>query len=509
MIRPQLTLSPARNSGVVIAALAGFCLIYFSNPGIGISPDSVTYTSVARNLVDSGRPLEFDGEWLTDFPIGYPAFLGSIFFITRSDPFHFGLFLNSCLFGLLLYICLRAVKKNGFPIWLQGAYGLCLLSGTALLQVFGMLWSETLFILCIAFFFLSSGYYGRNHRLGPLFAMALATAIACVTRYAGVAVLATGLFLLIADRQLSRRKKALHALIYAGSAVAPLLINVLINRIHEGYLTGDRLVNQTPFTEHLQRFGTTLLRWIIPSFRGTGEGQGLLAAACTLGFIGAAAGAAISLWRRNKSLYAWAGLGAVFTAIYSVFLLGVAATTAFQPLDSRLLCPLWFPGLSAAAGGVLALSNRLRDKKKWTAFALWSTGLVVVFALSFPGIAAQTRLLAHPDQVYEDHIRYDFRAFDQSPTLHFVRNHPSLFKSDKPVYSNAGEVLYVLDSLQAGYPPRLIAGEEMNDFQSDSAYLIWLNNIHVYPEEYLIKLKSMTGLTMLETFPDGIIYSTK
>jgi hypothetical protein len=508
MTKPQLTLSPARYSGVVIAALAGFCLIYFSNPAIGISPDSVTYTSAARSLVKSGRPLEFDGEWLTDFPIGYPAFLGSILCITRSDPFHFGLLLNSCLFGLLVFVCLREMKENGFPLWLRGSYGLCLLFGTAVLQVFGMLWSETLFILCIAFFFLSCSRYQRRHGMRPLWAMAVATAIACITRYAGIAVLATGLFLLIAERGLGGRKKALHALIYVSAGIIPLLINVVINRIHEGSLTGDRLLNQVPVSEHLERFGATLLRWIFPAFPAAGKGYSLLAAACTLGFICAPAGAVIYLWRRNRPLYSWAGIGAVFTVIYSVFLLGVATTTAFQPLDSRLLSPLWFPALGAAAGGALAISNRYGDKR-WARLALGGAGVAVMAGLAYPGISRQRQLLVHPERVYEDHIRYDFRAFERSPTLRFVRDHPSFFNADKPVYSNAGEILYVLDTLQTGYPPRLDSGEEIEDFRSDSAYLIWMNDVHAYPATYLPALKKLTGISSLDSFPDGVIYSTK
>src|SRR5450631_1372734 len=184
--RNNIVFLAARNPEAIIAVLAAFCLVYFSAPAVGLSPDSITYTSAARSLVATGRPIEFDGQWLMDFPLGYPVFLSLIMFISRADPFQFGLVLNGFLFAILVFICLREAKRNGFPLLLRCGYGLCLLFSTALLQVYGMLYSETLFILCVALFFMACGRYGRTHGIMALGGMAGATALACVTRYVGV-----------------------------------------------------------------------------------------------------------------------------------------------------------------------------------------------------------------------------------------------------------------------------------------------------------------------------------
>src|ERR1700761_2321795 len=197
--RNNIFFSAARNPEMMIAVLAAFCLVWFSAPAVGLSPDSISYTSAARSLIATGRPYEFDGEWLVDFPLGYPAWLSLIMFITRIDPFQFGLALNAILFALLVFICLRETKRNGFPLLLRCGYALCLLFSTALLQVYGMLWSETLFILCIALFFAGAGLYGRSHRARALWIMALATAIACCTRYIGVSLAGMGCLLILTD----------------------------------------------------------------------------------------------------------------------------------------------------------------------------------------------------------------------------------------------------------------------------------------------------------------------
>ena len=502
--RNKIVFSAARNPEAFIGALAAFCLIYFSSPSIGLSPDSISYTSAARSLCSTGSPIEFDGEWMMDFPLGYPALLSLIIFVTRLDPFQFGLLLNALLFGCLVFICLQETKRNGFPLFLRIGYGLSLLFSTALLQVYGMLWSETLFILCVALFFLACGRYRSTHRKRALWGMAGATALACVTRYIGVTLLGMGLLLLLADPDLPWRKRVSHLFIYGVTGSSLLLVNLVVNRINGGNMAGDRLINHTPATEHLRRFGTTLIHWLsIPPDSPAGYSRfpsPVLPMICATLFVGGSILGLLYLYRRKKSLYSWAALGLLFTSVYSLFILALAILTAFQPLDSRLLSPLWFPALGAAAGGILALIRRLPGK---------ILTLPAVILLVIPGSIREYRYLRDPERVYQDNIRYDFRPYSKSPTLQFIKDHPGLFHSDKPIYSNAGEILYVLSNLQSDYLPRLDLPAEIQDFNSDSPYLVWLHAVHEYPFGYLSDLKKVSSLAALYSFPDGIIFSVR
>ncbi len=506
--RNKIVFSAARNPEAFIGALAAFCLICFSAPSVGLSPDSISYTSVARSLCSTGSPIEFDGEWMMDFPLGYPALLSLIIFITRLDPFQFGLLLNALLFGCLVFICLQETKRNGFPLFLRIGYGLGLLFSTALLQVYGMLWSETLFILCIALFFLACGRYGSTHRTRALCGMAGATALACVTRYIGVTLLGMGLLLLLADRTMPRRKRLSHLFLYGAGSSSLLLVNLVVNRVNGGNMAGDRLINHTPAAEHIERFGTTLIRWLsIPPDSPAGFSTSpspALAMVCALLFVGGSILGLFYLYRRKRSLYSWAGLGLLFTSVYSLFILALAILTAFQPLDSRLLSPLWFPALGAAAGGILALTRRQYGK-----ILILADVLAAVIILIIPGLVREYRYLRDPERVYRDNIRYDFRPYGKSPTLQFINDHPGLFHSDKPIYSNAGEVLYVLGSLQSDYLPRLDLPAEIQAFNADSPYLVWLHAVHEYPSAYLSDLKKVSSLAPLYSFPDGIIYSAQ
>jgi hypothetical protein len=79
--------SLSRNLDSLLAALAGFFLIqlFSKHSGIGVSPDSVTYLSAARHLVEGKGFISFDNFPVADFPFAYPFFLAIISWITRLD----------------------------------------------------------------------------------------------------------------------------------------------------------------------------------------------------------------------------------------------------------------------------------------------------------------------------------------------------------------------------------------------------------------------------------------
>ena len=84
-MRPFLSLK--KNYDSLIAAAIGFIaiLMFTHYGGIGISPDSIMYTSVARNINAGKWLLGYDEKPMVLFPVLYPIFLGLVMFITRLD----------------------------------------------------------------------------------------------------------------------------------------------------------------------------------------------------------------------------------------------------------------------------------------------------------------------------------------------------------------------------------------------------------------------------------------
>ena len=53
-------------------------LLFTQHSGIGISPDSVQYLSVANHMVERFSFIDFNNEPFVLFPLGYPIFLALI-----------------------------------------------------------------------------------------------------------------------------------------------------------------------------------------------------------------------------------------------------------------------------------------------------------------------------------------------------------------------------------------------------------------------------------------------
>src|SRR6202042_3480551 len=153
-LRPHL-FSLSNNLDSLFAGLTGFILIqvFTKHSGIGVSPDSVSYISAARNMVHGHGFISYEMLPVTDFPFAYPFFLTIISFFTRLDPLQFGPWLNGILFGVLLYV--SGGVMNGFQKttgWYKRVLLFCILCSPALQEVYSMLWSETVFLILILLF---------------------------------------------------------------------------------------------------------------------------------------------------------------------------------------------------------------------------------------------------------------------------------------------------------------------------------------------------------------------
>ncbi|HTJ13074.1 MAG TPA: hypothetical protein VL547_13660 [Dinghuibacter sp.] len=460
-------------------ALTAVALALWALPGVGISADAITYASVSRNLTQGGVLRSFDRDMYVDFPVGYPFFLGVIQWVTRVDPLAFGQVVNAILFGLLVAGVIGMLEREGVTKWQRTLIGACVAASPALLQVYEMLWSETLFIFCIGVFLWAGAWYGRTHSWRAFWLMVAAAGVAAVTRYAGVTVIATGgLVLLLEHKRIGR------AFLFGTVASAPLAINLVRNRLIGGTVTGDRQKNLLPLSVHLNRFGGVLCEWTPPLDRA----KWLYTAVAILFLLVIV----VAWWRSRKRPAGLFAIALTLAAVYSAFILTTAMLTAFEALDTRLLAPLVVPAL-------IGLGNTLPKKT------------VILALLIISSVAADIRYIKDPGIAYKSYVRYDPAALDRSPTITFVNRQPVLLDSNTSVYTNAPDILYwKTRRVSSDYLPSLDDPEDLRDFRYDhGAYLIWIDACLAYPKAYLDRLKQQVSLELVYTFPDGAIYIYK
>jgi hypothetical protein len=294
--------------------------------GPGMTPDSVHYLSAAENLRRGLGYATSVVPWNGPFPRPialwpplYPAVLAVVTAAIGATAGPWGL--NALLMGVSTWRIARAAPLLG---------ALAFAIAPAVISVHGYAWSEPLFLL-LAILALE----GQERLLAEpapkrLAFAVLFTALACLTRYVGVALVISGaLALVLAGRRLL-------ALIYAALAVAPLGLWLLRNRLVTGTLMGDRTGSGRGLPELIREAAGTLGGWLVP--------VGSLATVALLVLLAVGVVLALRSDFEPRDL-PWIAFGAV----YPVLLLALARTVAFDPLSSRLLVPLVVPLVVLAA----------------------------------------------------------------------------------------------------------------------------------------------------------------
>jgi hypothetical protein len=163
---------------------------------------------------------------MMDFPAFYSIFLSGIQFLTGRTPLQTGPILNGLLFGLLIFLCgwlmeQFTVRSKTYK-WILLS---CIVLSPCLLEVYCMIWSETLFLLLILVFIIYARRYFRSHTVRALLPIAIIAALACVTRYAGISLILTGGGLIFCDRDLPWKKKIGHLFLFGLIACSLLALN--------------------------------------------------------------------------------------------------------------------------------------------------------------------------------------------------------------------------------------------------------------------------------------------
>ena len=192
-----IRLSPRFTSFVALSLLAliGIALVLRVTPeGLGLSDDSIGYISGARSMLAGHGYRE---AWLataqpvTHFPPAFPAVLAFIG-LFRLDPLRGARFLNAVLFGLSIFLMgilgWRMTKSLPAGLALAGLF----LLNDSLLRVHAVAMSEPLFIfLSLLAFWMFDLYMERDEHWLWLLACGVLAGMAYLTRYAGLALVAT------------------------------------------------------------------------------------------------------------------------------------------------------------------------------------------------------------------------------------------------------------------------------------------------------------------------------
>ncbi|MDO6431588.1 hypothetical protein Q4E93_13370 [Flavitalea sp. BT771] len=496
MNRPKFSL---RDLDSFIAAVIGYLVIqlWARHSGIGVSPDSVVYMSTASNIRHHGAINDFTGSPMMDFPAGYPVFLSGIMLVTGLEPMQFATVLNGLLFGTLIFLSGWMMERFSHH---NRVYKIILLSiimlSPCLLEVYSMVWSETLFLLLSLLFIRTARRYHLTHSIEAMALLGVIAAVACVMRYAGVSLVLLGGFLMITDRGTTWGKKVVHIILFGLISISLAALNVYRNHLVTGTLTGYREKAVTSLGKNLEYFGSVFCDWL-PFFDDPYKYPALVGVVCLLICLAA------YLYRliRQHDEYSYDQIATSYFLVYAFFLLIIASVSRFQHLDSRLMSPLFIPWLWGSSSWIPSAMTRVdRRKRRWlaglalVAAACMEYGQWDLYKFNWNGIH------------YAGIPGYTEDSWTKSPTMDFVKKNQQEMLS-VPVYSNAYEGIWFFTGLVVDLIPHKDLPWDIRDLmKEDHFYVVWFDDAL---NTDLLTIETISQSKHLEKeyhFNDGAVY---
>lgn len=433
----------------VALSVLGFALLLFSTRrGVGLSPDSALYIGSARNLI-SGHSLTVpswsgEGTPLVYYPPLYSGLLAGIG-LFGTDPLDGARGLNALLFAANIFLaglCLHASTRSFF---LPGCASLMVLASFPMVLVHSMAWSEPLFIFfaMLAIYFLS--LYLERPSVWAIIASSVAVALATLTRYAGISLVAAGVAATFLVKRQERTKKWVHAVTFLSVSSAPLVLWIGRNLMETGIATGRRATFHPVRRGHLEALWNTVTAWLFPLSDPPQAGWLGVLVVVLLGLL-------LLLALRHKRLGSpedfrgASGLPALlqfFLLSYGLLLvLSISFLDAQTPLDQRILSPAYLALLLLFFYGMqrfLAVFERLRILPA-------VLGVVVAVIVLLHALRSASWLQAS----YDRGLGYADRTWRQSELLGYLRT----VNREAPIFTNGPDIIYLLTGRPAYMIPR-------------------------------------------------------
>lgn len=439
-----------------LAAGAIALAVVATGRGPGLSPDSASYLSTAHNLAERGDLVAFNGVELTFFPPGLSTVLGG-FVRGGIDAVDAARWINVLAFGAIVVLSHLLLRRHVRSTLVLGLSTALVAASPVLLASSSMALSEPLFIVAtvVALLLLEDVLESGATRLPVLFASAVLAWIAFMLRYAGLALVVTGVVVVLAARIRSGTKgrAVAAACTYAAAAAFVPVLWMARNLLEDTDPLGNRAGGSTGIWGNTRDAVHVVSRWLIPDRIPTVVGSvAVLVAVVTIG---------TTIWRARRGTAGdraavWALFPVVAFAAISGGTMLVASLAAVEHLNERYLAPLLVPLVVLVAWTVDRLSAARRTSGNPT--ALVAVGALVLWILVS---------VAHSVSIADDRARtgvgFASTAWDRSELAVRATRAPAR----SLVFSNDHYALYLLTGRQPVLAsPRSVPGlpvEELDD----------------------------------------------
>ena len=494
-----------------IGSLGGMMLMLFSTAryGVGLSSDSITYLSVAQNLLAGRGWVEFNGQPLLEFPPFYSIVLALIS-LSWFDLATVAHYLNSVCFGIVILLATHWLMTHTRSLVLTGIGAGATLLSLPLIEVSAYAWSEPLFIVLTLLCLFQLEQYVVAEKPLALYLAGVCAALAYLTRYAGVTLIMSGVAVILWSHRIALAKRVKRAAIFCCLSLLPITIWFARNYLLSATLTGERASSRVPLIQSMRLAVKIVTTWLLPASLPL-----ILRIALAGSLFILLIGALVLALRSHRgslitaSLRSSSPLG-LFVGVYTAFLLLSVTVTALSPIDNRYLSPIYVPLVLIS----LFAMSRLRLIAPQIFGQPWQQAIVLLGLLLWLIYPAHT--ISGVIQWYRAEGAGGFHTSQwmNSELIAYLRAH----EIRGPVYTNESSAVYSLTGQVFRESPRKYQYEsstptdDMEMFQNaiesyGSADLVWFQGD--WWRVYLYDIPDFVGLYHVEpliTTADGTIY---
>ena len=333
-------------------ALLGAALILARqvNYGVSIDTDSLSFITVARNLLAGEGFVELATK--TDFimtPPLYPLLLaGATLFI--FDPLNVAGPLNAAILGLTNFAAVQWLRQRIHSRFLVLWACLAILFALPLAHWASTVMTDTPFILFVTLALLHTDNFLHQGKRASLLWATVFTALACLTRYIGPALIFTVLPLLLLQHGIAPLEKLKRIGLYTAVSATPICLWLLRNFLRFDTPMGNRPPLNYALPSILDEVISHLTSWMFLDL-SLGEFQ-LFAEALTGLALLTLTIALGGILRAQQKAAAWTDLISLclfptFTLVYFILFIQAVQTSGLAP-RYRYLLPMYIPLLFTA-----------------------------------------------------------------------------------------------------------------------------------------------------------------
>lgn len=495
----------------VLAAV--IVLVRTGGQGVGLHRDSAVFVSVAENLLAGSGFVDWRGAPMTLWPPLYPLLLAAGG-LAGLDPRQAAGPLNAAVLGLTV-LAAGAWMRRRLRSRLLAAWG-CLAAALSLPLAWAasQALTDAAFALFAVLALACADRFLDGGKRSSLVLAAGFAALACLTRYGGVAAVAAISLALMLQRGAAPWEKERRAAAFAVAALLPLGLWMARNVLVAGRPTGHvRPVDYT-LPGVLGKIAEILGEWALVEDR---SGIAVAAGASLLALLAAAIGAAARARPRSpgpadgRFPHVFAVFVPAFAALYVLALMGGAT---WHGVQERHLAPLFLPLLFIA---VFAADRTLgRAQGGWPAAAAAAGLALWIACAAFANLRETAR--AHA----EGTGNYNLPRWTGSETLRYVRENPV----ETDVYSNASALLYLHAVGPSAYPElpmcrpvgRIVGGGGRTARDTPRVWfahagregrVVWLDGMAFRYGYGAADLAALPGVSVSRVFADGAVLSLR